>query len=250
MRLDGDALSGHVGVGAQIQGRVGGEHDRLLQPVQALAGHRRHVDEHGVAAVLLGDQPVLGQFAADADRVGRLLVDLVDRHHDRHVSRLGVVQRFDRLRHHAVIGRHHENRDVGRLRTTGTHGGERFVTGGVDEGDPPLEALDLGLYLVRADGLGDATGLLRDHVRVAQRIQQLRLAMVNVTHDGDDRRTGREVVLVAGVLTELQVEGLQQLTVLVLGADHLDLVVQLRAEHLQRVVGHRLGGVDHLTEVE
>jgi hypothetical protein len=84
---------------------------------------------------------------------------------------------------------------------------------------------------------------LRDHVRVAQRVQQLRLAVVDVTHDGDDRRTGREVVLVAGVLTELQVEGLQQLAVLVLGADHLDLVVQLGAEHLQRVVGHRLGGV-------
>ena len=44
------------------------------------------------------------------------LVDLVDRDHDRHVGRLRVVERLDRLRHHAVVGRDHEDRDVGGLR--------------------------------------------------------------------------------------------------------------------------------------
>ena len=99
------------------------------------------VDEHRVAAVLLGHQVVLGELLADLVRVGALLVDLVDRDHDRHVGRLGVVERLDRLRHDAVVGRDHEDRDVGDLGTTGTHGGERLVTRGVDEGDRALVAL-------------------------------------------------------------------------------------------------------------
>ena len=91
-----------------------------------------------VAAVLLGDQAVLGQLTAHLGRVGVFLVDLVDRHHDRDAGRLGVVERLDGLRHHAVVGRDDEDRDVGDLRTTSTHGGERLVARGVDEGDGPL----------------------------------------------------------------------------------------------------------------
>ena len=108
--------------------------------LDADAGLGRHVDEHRVAAVLLGDQAVLGQLLADLVRVGLRLVDLVDRDHDRHVGRLGVVQRLDRLRHDTVVGRDHQDHDVGDLGTTGTHGGERLVTRGVDEGDRPVLA--------------------------------------------------------------------------------------------------------------
>jgi hypothetical protein len=41
--------------------------------------------------------------------------------------------------------------------------------------------------------------------------------MINVTHDGDDRRTRLEILLAPDVLAELDVEALQQLTVLVPG---------------------------------
>ena len=59
-----------------------------------------------------------------------------------------------------------------------------------------------------------------------------------------------EVVLVALVLTELEVEGLEQLAVLVLGGDDLDDVVELLAEQLERLVVDRLGRGDHLAEAE
>ena len=225
--LDGHTLAVHLRVGPQVERRVGGQDDRLEQLVQTLTGDRGDVDEHGVAAVLLRHQAVLGELAAHLGRVRALAVDLVDRHHDRDLGRQGVVERLDGLRHHAVVGRHHQHGDVGRLRAAGTHGGERLVTRGVDEGDLALVAVDLGGHLVGADGLGDATGLAGDHVGLADRVEQLGLAVVDVTHDGDHRRTRREIVLAALVLTELDVEALQQLAVLVLGRDDLDLVVEL-----------------------
>ena len=191
VRLDHEALRVLRGVGPQVERGVGGQDDRLEQRLEVELGLGRDVDEHGVAAVLLGDQAVLGQLAADLGRVGLGEVDLVDRDHDRHLGGPGVVERLDRLRHHAVVGRDHQHRDVGRLRTTGTHGGERLVTGGVDEGDPTLVVVDLGRDLVGTDVLGDAAGLLGDDVGLAQRVEELGLSVVDVTHDGDDRRPCR-----------------------------------------------------------
>ncbi len=74
--------------------------------------------------------------------------------------------------------------------------------------------------------------------------------MVDVTHDGDHRRTRREIRLVAFVLAVGEVERLEQLAVLVLRADDLDDVVHLAAEQLQRLVVDRLSRRDHLAEVE
>ena len=111
-------------------------------------------------------------------------------------------------------------------------------------------AVDLGVHLVGTDVLGDATGLLVDHVGLAERVEELGLAVVDVTHDGHDRRTDDEVGLVALVLAELEVERLEQLAVLVLGRDDLDDVVELLAEQLERLVVDRLGRGDHLAEAE
>ena len=87
-------------------------------------------------------------------------------------------------------------------------------------------------------------------VGLADGVQQPGLAVVDVTHDRHHRRPGRQVVLDALVGAEGQVEGLQQLAVLVLGADDLHLVVQLGTEQLQGVLVDRLGRGDHLAEVE
>ena len=78
---------------------------------------------------------MLGELLADARRVGLGLVDLVHRDDDRDVRRPRVVDRLDRLRHHAVVGGDDEHGDVGDLRAARTHRGERLVTRRVDEGD-------------------------------------------------------------------------------------------------------------------
>ena len=120
----------------------------LLRP-----GRHRHHDR--VAAPVFGQQAAVGELLLDALGLGVRLVDLVDRHDDRHLGRSGVVDGFERLRHDAVVGRHHQNDDIGDLGAAGAHAGERFVTGRVDEDD--LAAVLL--HLVRADVLGDAAGL-------------------------------------------------------------------------------------------
>src|SRR3954451_476271 len=249
LALDDDALGVLLGVGPQVQGGVGGEQDRREQVLETLTGGRGDVDEHRLAAVLLGHQPVLGELLADLGGGGPLFVDLVHRAHDRHVGRLGVVERLDRLRHDAVVGRDDQDDDVGHLRATGTHRGERLVTRGVDEGDRPLVVVELGDDLVGADVLGDAAGLPRHHDGVADGVQELRLAVVDMAHDGHDRRTEVPVLGVA-LVAEGEVEGLEELAVLVLGADHLDVPADLGTEQLQRLLVHRLRGGDHLAQVE
>ena len=118
-------------------------------------GGNRHHDR--IAAPIFGQQAAVGELLLDALRLRVGLVDLVDGHDDRHLGRAGVVDGFERLRHHAVVGRHHQHHDVGDLGAAGAHAGERFVAGGIDEDD--LAAVHL--HVVRADVLGDAAGFAR-----------------------------------------------------------------------------------------
>src|SRR6266496_574008 len=146
VRLDDGALRAPVGVGPQVQLHVGYQQDGLDQVVEAQLALCRHVHELGLAAVLLGNQVVLGELLAHPDGVGLGLVDLVDRHHDRHPGRLCVVDRLDGLRHHAVVGGDHQHHHIGDGGTARTHGGERLVARGVDEGHQA--AVGSGLDLV------------------------------------------------------------------------------------------------------
>ena len=98
---------------------------------------------------------------------------------------LGVVDRLDGRRHDAVVGRDHQDDDVGRLRAAGAHGGERLVARRVEEDDVVAARRR---DLVGADVLGDAARLARGDVGVADGVEQRGLAVVDVAHDGDHRR--------------------------------------------------------------
>ncbi len=111
-------------------------------------------------------------------------VDLVDRDDQRHVRRLHVANGFDGLRHHTVVGGNDKHCDVGYLCAAGTHGGERRVAGSVDEGNE----LPVALNLVRTDVLRDSASLAGCYLRAANRVQQTRLAVVDVTKNGYDGR--------------------------------------------------------------
>ena len=166
---------------------------RLSSPSLGLG---RDVDEDRVAAPLLGLEAVLGQLGAHAVGLGALLVDLVDRDEDRHVGGAGVVDRLDGLRHDAVVGGDHDHGDVGDLGAAGAHRGERLVARRVEEGDRLAVVVDL----VGADVLGDAAGLARGDLGLADRVEQRGLAVVDVAHDRHDRRALDEVLV--GVLED------------------------------------------------
>ena len=126
------------------------------------------------------------QFLLDLHHVRRRKIDLVDGDDDRHARVLRVRNRFDRLRHHRVVRGDDDHDDVRDLRAARTHGGECFMARRVEEGDL-LAARRRDV--IRADVLRDAAGFARDDVRLADEVEQRRLAVVDVTHDRDDRRT-------------------------------------------------------------
>ena len=178
-------------IGSRLQvAKIGGEADHFEQQVEVHPLLRRDIDEDGRAAPGLGHQPAIAQLLLDAIRLRLRLVDLVDRHDDRHIGRLRVVHCFERLRHHAVIRRDHDDDDIRHLRAACTHAGESLVTRGIEEDDLAAECRRVLLGdadLVGTDVLRDATGLARGHVCFADCIQQRGLAMIDVTHDSDDR---------------------------------------------------------------
>ena len=137
-------------------------------------------------------------------RLGVMLVDLVDRHDDGRLRRLRVLDRFDRLRHHTVVRRHHEDDDVGGVGAAGAHGREGRVARRVEEGDL-LAGLEL--HLIGADVLRDAACLARHDVSLTESIKKRGLAVVDVTHDGHDRRTRLEmfVMVVQTIKADLDV---------------------------------------------
>ena len=181
--FDHRALGRAIGVGPEIE-QLGLEQDGLEQLVEIGALHGGHLDVEHVAAHGLDEDLVLEQFGADALRIGVRLVDLVDGDDDRHPRRLGVMDRLDRLRHDAVVGRDDQHHDIGHLGAARAHGGERGVARRVDEGDLLAVALDL----IGADVLGDAARLAGDDIGLADRVEQRGLAVVDVAHDGDHRR--------------------------------------------------------------
>ena len=142
--------------------------DRFEQLVEvgALQCRNRHLER--LAAHALDHDLLREQIGAHAIRIGLRLVDLVDRDDDRHLGGLGVIDRLDRLRHDAVVGRNHQHDDVRHLGAAGAHRREGFVAGRIDERD--LVAVGRR-DLIGADVLRDAAGFAGHDVRRADRVR-------------------------------------------------------------------------------
>ncbi len=192
--LDHGAFCGTIRVGLEVEDfRLQAEHFEQLVDVRLFRGG--HFDVDHFAAHRFDLDFVLQQVGAHAVRLGIGFVDLVDGDNDRHLRRLGVVDRFDCLRHHAIVGGDNQHDDIGDFGAARTHGGEGGVARCIDECD--LGARWRG-HLIGADMLGDAAGFARRHVGRPNGIEQRRLAVVDVTHHGDDRRARRKLRRIVG----------------------------------------------------
>src|ERR1039457_3708706 len=182
-RLEHDAPGGPRRHGLQLE-EIGLEQDHLEELVDSDFLLRGDLAGHDVAAEFLDEDSLLGELLLDALRVRLWLVDLVDGHDDRYLRGARVVDRFLRLRHDAVVGRDHQDDDVRGLGAARAHQGERLVPRRIEEDD----GLAFRDDAVGADVLRDAAGLALGDVLLADRIEERRLAVVDVTHDGHDRR--------------------------------------------------------------
>src|SRR5437773_1456813 len=123
------------------------------------AGMPRHRNDRRIPAVFLGYHGLRHQLLLDLFLVRLVLVDLVDRHDDGNFGRLGVMDRLDRLRHHAVVRRNHQHDDVGHFCTACAHRRKGLVARRIKEGDHAARGLDM----VGADMLGDAARRSEEH---------------------------------------------------------------------------------------
>ena len=166
-RLDDDAARLAVRVRLVVL-HLSDQQNHFQQLIDALAGLRGNGHDDRVAAPCFVHQLVLGQLLTDAVGIGGRLIHLVDGDDRLHAGGLRVVDGLNGLRHNAVVRRDDQNGDIRCLRAAGTHGGERLVAGGVEEGD----ALAVKLHGIRADVLRDAAGLAGGHVALADIIEQ------------------------------------------------------------------------------
>ena len=102
-----------------------------------------------------------------------------------------------RLRHDVVVGSHNDNGNIRHLSTTSTHGSKGLVTRRVEERNV---ASVLERHIVSANVLRNTTGLTGNNISLTNVVQQRSLTMVDVTHDGHNRSTWHEILLIVLLL--------------------------------------------------
>ena len=172
--------------------QVGGQTDHFHQQIQIRFLLGGNVDEYRRATPLFGHQSAIRELLLDPLRQRSRLIDLVYRNNNGNFGGVRVVDGFNRLRHDAVVGRGDQHHDVGCFRSACAHARERFVTRRIQEHNlAPVSRRRLirDANFVGADMLRDAARLASGHIGGADGIEQGRLAVVDVAHDGDHRRT-------------------------------------------------------------
>ena len=89
------------------------------------------------------------------------------------------------LRLNAVVCRHYDDYDISNLGSARAHRSKGLVARSVYEGDLPAVFLDH----IRAYVLRDAARFSACYARVADIIKQACFAVIDVSHNGDDRRS-------------------------------------------------------------
>ena len=193
--LDDGAARVALGVGDEFL-HLRHQRNGFEELVHAGALLRGDVDHRDVATPLLTHHFQRSELLLHAFGVGALLVDLVHGDDQRHARGARVRNRLLGLRPHAVVGGDDDDGDVGDARPARAHRRERLMTRRVQERDLTALIVDGRAHLVRADGLRDPASLARRNLRLADIVQQRRLAVVDVAHDGHHRRTGNQVLVV------------------------------------------------------
>ena len=209
-----------------------------LVHIQALLGRDFLALE--LSAPILDENIHLGELLANLLRLCSRFVYLVDGEYHWYSGGLGMVDCLDCLRHHGIVSRNDDDCKVCQLCSTGTHGGEGLVSRCIEEGNLPAVAED---HIVGSDVLCDTSGLSCDYIGLADVVEQGSLAMVNVSHHGDNRRPCHEIFLPVRLAVLIDFIG-------ELGSHEFDLVSEfLCYEHESLGIEPLVDG-DHKSEVQ
>ena len=159
------------------------QQDVFQQGIDTLSGFCRNRNKRNVATVFFRNDVFCNEFLRNAIDVGSLFINLVDCHNDRNASRFRMRNRFLRLRHDAIVSSDNQNNDIGRFRTTGTHSSKSFMARSIEESHNTATGFDV----IRTDMLGNATRFAGSDLGTANIVKKRRLAVVDVTHNGNDR---------------------------------------------------------------
>ena len=252
-RLNHGAFRRAVRVGLEIE-HFGLQRNHIEQLVEVALLFGGNLDFEHVAAERLHLDLVLQQFGTHALRPGVGFVDFVDSDDDGDFRRLGVLDRFHGLRHDAVVGGDDQYDNVGDLGAARTHRRKGGVAGCIDEGDP---AAGGRRHLISADVLRDAAGLRGRYVGRADGVEQRSLAVIDVAHDGDDRRARQQVRWIVRRVEHAffdvgfgdAAHGVAEFLGDELGGVGVDRIGDLRhvpllhqdADHVDRALGHAVG---------
>ena len=171
---------------------VGHQQHHFKQLVYTLSGMGGNLHANCIPAPFFQHQALVRQFLLYTSGVGSGFVYLVNSHHQRHTCRPGMVNSLYGLRHDSVIRRHHQYGYIGHLCAPGSHGGESFMAGGVQEYYFPVPYL----YLVGSNMLGNAPRLLFGDLCFPYPVKQRCFSMVDMTHYRNNRGAGYHFRLV------------------------------------------------------
>ena len=177
-----------VGIGLEFA-QIADEQNHFEQARKIFLGSRGDFHHHRIAAPFFRHQAAVGELALYAFGLRIGLVDFIDGDDDWHIRGSRVRDGFFGLRHHAVVGCHHEDDDVGNLCAARAHARERFVARRVDENDSPVAHV----RFVRADVLRDSARFAGRNFGFADRVEQAGFAVVHVAHHGDHRSARQQI---------------------------------------------------------
>ena len=159
--------------------------DHLKQCVDTFVCMGRYRNKDRTSAPVFRNQFILGKFLFYTVDVGTWLIDFVDRNDDLCAGCFCMVDRFYSLRHYTVICCNNQDRNIGCICTTHTHGSKCFMSRCIQKCD----LLSVDIYDISTDVLSNTSSFFCDHMRVTDRIQKRSLTVVNVTHNTDYRRS-------------------------------------------------------------
>src|SRR5438132_1108416 len=124
------------------------------------------------------------QLFFSSNDICRRKIDLIGRNHYLYARRgFGVNNGFNGLRHEAIVGCDNEHNDIGDIRPPRAHRRKGSVPRRVDKG----KCRAIVINAIGADMLSNAAGFARRDTGFANGVHQRCLAMINMSHERDNR---------------------------------------------------------------